>query len=102
MDPEDPELIYQRRWAHTLLDRCMERLQNVPHFDHLKEFLAGDASRGGYARVAEELGVTEGALRVSVHRLRARYRRELEAEIASTVASPAEVADEIRFLLGVL
>jgi RNA polymerase sigma-70 factor (ECF subfamily) len=52
--------------------------------------------------LAAQLGISEGAVKVAVHRLRARYRELLEEEIANTVASPDEVEEERLYLLRVL
>jgi RNA polymerase sigma-70 factor (ECF subfamily) len=102
-----PESIYERRWALTLLHQVLQRLQEEfiqagkqPLFERLKEFLTGDKSRGTYRQVAGELGLTEGAVKVAVHRLRQRYRELLRAEIAQTVTAPEEVDDELRQLFA--
>jgi hypothetical protein len=64
--------------------------------------LAGDPEAPSYAAVAARLGTTEGAARVAAHRLRRRYGDLLRREIASTLAAPAEVDDEIRHLFAAL
>lgn len=104
-----PERLFERQWALTVLDRVLDCLQQEQRtdgkaalFDRLKPFLTASRSSGGYAAVAAELGMTEGAVKVAVHRLRRRYRRLLRDEIAQTVASPDEVDDEIRYLIGCL
>jgi RNA polymerase sigma factor (sigma-70 family) len=98
-----PERIYERRWALTLLERSMERLRteavNQSHFDRLRVFLTGE-SGVSYRQVAEHLGMTEGALKVAVHRLRRRYGDLLREEIAQTVASPEEIKEELNYLLS--
>ncbi len=71
-------------------------------FGVLKQFLAGSRDAIPYAEAAAELGMTEGAVKVAVHRMRRRYRKLLKDEIAQTVASPEEVGDEIRYLLACL
>jgi RNA polymerase sigma-70 factor (ECF subfamily) len=105
---ETPERIFERRWALAVLDRVVERLRNEfmqhgrrEHFERLKVFLLGqsDAPYGGLAR---EMNTSEGALKVAIHRLRKRYRELFRQEIADTVADPAEVESELRFLAGVL
>jgi len=88
-----------------LLDRVLKRLRAGyagTDFDVVKPFLVGEAARGESAAAAEGLGVSEGAFKVAIHRLRKRYRELLRSEIAETVANPAEVDDEIRYLLSVL
>jgi RNA polymerase sigma-70 factor (ECF subfamily) len=72
------------------------------HFNRLLAFLHGDPEDIRYEALASQLGVTGGALRTQVHRMRRRYRDLLRAEIAETVATPEDVDDEIRFLLSTL
>lgn len=103
-----PEKVYERRWAMTLLDRALSTLRQeyveggkAALFDRLAVFLGGD--RGlAYRDVAAELGMTEGAVRVTIHRLRKRCREQLRCEVAQTVATPQDVKDELRDLLAVL
>jgi RNA polymerase sigma-70 factor (ECF subfamily) len=70
-------------------------------FERLKDYLLGNADVP-YAELARQLETTEGALKVAIHRLRKRYRAGLRAEIAETVADPAEIESEIRYLADVL
>ena len=72
----------------------------LTHFDALKFCLTGEKT--AHADVAAQLGMTEGAVKVAVHRLRERYRALLRAEIAETVATPDEVEGELRHLLSAL
>jgi len=71
-------------------------------FAELKIFLTGDTSPGCYPEISQKLGMTEGALRVNVHRLRQRYRDLLRLEIANTVQTPDDIDDEIRHLVACL
>jgi RNA polymerase sigma-70 factor (ECF subfamily) len=71
-------------------------------FDRLSIFLNNDSGSVRYETVAAELGVSAGALRMTVHRMRRTFRRLLRAEIADTVDRPEEIDDELRFLLSVL
>lgn len=104
-----PEKVYEKRWALTLLENVMTQLRREYEADG-KETLFGDLkhcltkARAAvpYAELAEKLGLSEGALRVAVHRLRQRYRALLQKEIASTVADPAEVEEEMNYLFRVL
>jgi RNA polymerase sigma factor (sigma-70 family) len=105
---ETPERIFERRWALTVVDRVVEKLRDEfvrhgrpEHFERLKVFLLGQ-SDAPYAELAREMNTSEGALKVAVHRLRKRYRELFRQEIADTVADPAEVEPEIRYLAGVL
>jgi len=105
---ETPERIFERRWALAVLDRVVEKLRNEfvrhgrpEHFERLKMFLLGH-SDAPYAALAREMNTSEGALKVAIHRLRKRYRDLFRQEIADTVADPAEVESELRFLAAVL
>lgn len=108
LDPasaESPERSFDRRWALTLLDRAMTRLQDESlqrnkqqHFAALKPHLAGDEPQLSYAETAAVLGMSEGAVKVAVHRLRRRFRDIVREEIAQTVPSPDEIEDELRYL----
>jgi RNA polymerase sigma factor (sigma-70 family) len=105
-----PEKLFERQWALTVLEQVLARLRaefsvlagEPAVFDGLKQFLTGSGAAATYAQVAFDLGMTEGAVKVAVHRLRRRYRQLLRAEIAQTVADPDEVDDEIRYLLSCL
>jgi len=105
---ETPERIFERRWVLSMLDRVVERLRNEfvrhgrpEHFERLKMFLLGQ-SDAPYAALAREMNTSEGALKVAIHRLRKRYRDFFRQEIADTVADPAEVESELRYLAAVL
>lgn len=105
---ETPERMFERRWARSVLDRVVERLQDEfvrhgrpEHFERLKVFLLG-SSDAPYAALAREMNTSEGALKVAIHRLRKRYRELFRLEIADTVADPAEVESELRFLAAAL
>jgi DNA-directed RNA polymerase specialized sigma24 family protein len=105
---ETPERIFERRWALSVLDGVVERLRSefvqhgrAEHFDRLKVFLLGQPD-APYAALASEMKTSEGALKVAIHRLRKRYRELFRQEIADTVADPAEVESELRFLAAVL
>ncbi|MDR3701196.1 MAG: sigma-70 family RNA polymerase sigma factor [Candidatus Sulfopaludibacter sp.] len=105
---ETPERIFERRWALSVLDRVVERLRNEfvqhgrpEHFERLKVLLL-EKSDTPYTALASEMNTSEGALKVAVHRLRKRYRDLFRQEIADTVADPAEVESELRYLAAVL
>jgi RNA polymerase sigma factor (sigma-70 family) len=101
-----PEKLYERRWATTLLDRALERLwresRQLNQFDTLRIFLTGEPPGVSYSEVASGLGMSEGALKVAVLRLRRKFREAVQAEIGDTVASPEEVKEEMRYLLSVV
>ena len=105
-DPLTPERIFDRNWALAVLDRVLNRLRAELHeagkddlFENLKGYLTGDQAAGSYHVVGASLGLTEGALKVAVHRLRRRYRALLYDEIAQTVATPEEVELELQYLI---
>ena len=104
-----PERVYERRWAMTLLERALSRLRGeydaagkAELYEQLKPFFAAGSDAAPYAELAERTGMSEGALRVAVHRLRKRCRELLREEIAQTVAEPDDVEDELRHLFTAL
>jgi RNA polymerase sigma factor (sigma-70 family) len=109
LEPRDdltPEKLFDRRWALIMLERVLGRLRDThvsagksEMFDRLKGFLTGDSAGVPYADVAEALGMTEGAVKVAVHRLRRHFRDTLIQEIAETVLDPADINAEIEYLL---
>ena len=108
-DIRTPEQVFEKQWALTLLASVLNRLREDYSrdgkgalFHTLEPCLIGSRDTQPYAALAAELGMSEGAARVAVCRLRERYRACLKAEIAQTVASPAEVVEELRHLLRVM
>lgn len=104
-----PEELYERRWALSLLETVLRRLEEEQReggrykiFKQLKETLVSSARGTPYAALGEKLGMSEAAVKVAVHRLRERYRALLDIEIANTVASREEIDEERRYLLSVL
>ena len=105
-DDTTPETLFERRWALTVVDGVLADLRaewtaagRTAEFDALKACLLGDGPAGGYAATAASLGSSEGAIKVAVHRLRRAFRDRLRQRIAATVASPAELDDELRYLI---
>lgn len=103
-----PERLFEQRWAFALLDRAMARLRaeyatpgKRTLLSRLEPALLGDDA-GRSADVARELGSTEGAVRVALHRLRQRWRELVRDEVAQTVDDPADVDDELRTLRDAL
>jgi RNA polymerase sigma-70 factor (ECF subfamily) len=108
-DTLTPEKLFERKWAMTLLDTVVKKLQREyeatgkgPLFLALGFSIVGEKAETPYAKLSAELGVSEPALRVAVHRLRHRYRQLLRDEIAHTVATEAEVDGEIHHLFQAL
>ena len=104
-----PEQEYERRWALTLLDTVLHRLRTeyeragkAELFAGLNPSLVGGRESQPYAALASKLCMSEGAVKVAVHRLRKRYRLLLRAEIAQTMAETEDVDDELRHLFAVL
>jgi len=102
-----PDVLFDRQWATTLLRRVMTKLQEeyvasgrAKLFEYLQSCLAREDSALPYADIALRLNLTEAAVKMAVHRLRARYRDILRSEIAHTVSSLEEVEDEIRHLFS--
>ncbi len=104
-----PDRLYDRHWAMTLLDRALTRLRTEHEragkdreFAVLSPFLTAGRGSIPYAEAAGQLGVNEAAARQAVHRLRKRFREVFREEITQTVAVPAEVDEEIHYLLAAL
>jgi len=106
-DSLSPDKLYDRAWAVTLLERVIIRLRDESAadsksrlFEQLKPFLMVGKSAIPYAQAAAELDLTEGAVRVTVHRLRRRYRELLREEIAQTLSDPSQVEEEMQALFS--
>jgi len=107
--PMAPDRLYDRQWAMTLLDRALSRLGaeqehlgKAAEFARLSPALTAERGEIPYATLATQLGLSETAARMAVHRLRKRFREVFREEIAQTVATPDEVEEEIRHLLAAL
>ena len=103
-----PDLLFDRQWAMTLLERTLAQLQGeyvssgrAKLFEYLQSCLGREESALPYAEIANRLNLTEPAVKMAVHRLRARYREILREQIAHTVSSAEEVEEEIRHLFSV-
>lgn len=108
-EPQTPETLYERRWALVLLERVLDRLRREQEestdrerAQRLMVYLGGDATAPLYREVAVELGMTESAVKVAVHRLRGRYRDLLRDEVLQIVDDPGKVDDELRHLYAAL
>ena len=106
VDNVTPEILFERRWALAVLDHVLERLrqeyavsERADLFKQLQGFLSGDRQGSSYAEVAAAHHISEGAVKMAVHRLRKRYGELLREEIARTVGSQQEVDEEIQYLL---
>lgn len=108
-DTSTPEQAFEKQWALTLLETVLGQLRADYEqdgkgrlFETLKPCLMGSRESQPYTELAGKLEMSEGAVKVAVHRLRERYREHLKAEIANTVTSPADVDQELRHLFSVL
>ena len=107
-DANTPDKLFDRAWAANLIQTGYQRLEEEyvlegkgPLFAQLREFLSGDKTELTYAETGAGLGMTEGAMKVAVHRLRRRYRDLLREQVAQTVHTPAELEEELRNLQAV-
>jgi RNA polymerase sigma factor (sigma-70 family) len=104
----NPDAAYEQSWAVTLIERVLAVLRQeytaadkARLFEELKGFIWGDKSAASYAEIAGPLNLSEGTVKVAVHRLRQRFRELLRAEVAHTVARPEDVDGELRHLISV-
>jgi RNA polymerase sigma-70 factor (ECF subfamily) len=107
-DALSPDKLYDRRWALTVLELALARVRAhyelrgaSETFALLSPLLTGGGGRP-YAELAAQLGTTEGAVKVTVHRLRQQYREALRQEVSETVASLEHVDAELRHLIAAL
>jgi RNA polymerase sigma factor (sigma-70 family) len=106
-----PDLEFDRKWALTLLDRALTQLaeehkaENKSElFDALKPWLTGDSDHISQAEAAQKLNLNESTFKVTIHRLRRRFRDLVKTQIAATLPEPdlALVADEMSYLISIL
>jgi RNA polymerase sigma-70 factor (ECF subfamily) len=104
-----PDVVFDREWALRVLDRALAALArecqeagNLRVFETLKPWLTGDRAEPTQASASRSLDMTEGAVRVTIHRLRQRFRALVRAEIAQTVDAETEVSEELRHLIAAL
>lgn len=109
LDSLSPELLFDLRWATTVVQRAMQRLREqceskgrLRLFETLSDYLASDRADVSYSALAATLGIAETAVKKQLHNLRQRYRWLLRDEVADTVSNPGDVDDEIRHLCAVL
>jgi RNA polymerase sigma factor (sigma-70 family) len=109
VDALSPDKLYDRAWAVTVLEQVITRLRDesaaegrTRQYEQLKAFLMVGKSDIPYAQAAAALELTEGAVRVAVHRLRQRYRELLRKEIAQTLSDPAQINEEMQALFSAL
>lgn len=108
-DNSSADLIYERRWAFTLLEQVLDRLESEYRtagqgslFESLAELLDDEPDAPSQVAVARKLGMTENAVKQAFYRLRQRYRELLREEIAHTVTIPGDVEDELQHFISIL
>jgi len=108
-DNDTPDKRFLRQWALTVLQQALNELGREchahgkgPFFEEVRSLLSGESDGLAYPEIGRRLAMSEGALRVAVHRLRQRYGELLRNEIAQTVSTPEEVDEEVRCLLQAL
>jgi len=105
VDALTPESVFEQQWVAAVLATCLRRLNDeqrgeaARRFEHLRPFLT-DGRPNRYAEIAEQLDMGESALRTAVHRLRKRFGELLREEVRRTLLDPADVDDELRWLLA--
>jgi RNA polymerase sigma-70 factor (ECF subfamily) len=107
--PSEPEKLFDRRWALTVLEQAAARLRAAyvaegrPElYERLKGFVSAETATPSYAEAAAQLGLSEAAVRSAIHRLRRRFQELVREEIAHTVSTPAEVDEELRYLISII
>jgi len=100
---------FDRQWGLAILRLAIDALAaeselqgKAGQFQVLKAWLTGDAIGMSQAGAAAQLGVSEGAVKVAIHRLRKRFRDLVKAEIAQTVSTEEEAREELRYLIEVV
>ena len=106
---DNPETLFERRWAQTVLEEAAARLAEEYEtegkgdlFRRMKEFQPGVRGEHGYAKVATEVNMSENALKTAIHRMRRRHSQKLREVVANTVGNPSEINDELRHLMSIL
>lgn len=109
-DPRlSPDAVFDRQWAVTVLARAMDALKDEYRslgkpdlVERLRPWLLGEAGHGDQSAMAASIGLSAGAMKAQVHRLRLRFRQCVKAEVAGTLTDPTAVDDEMRALFASL
>jgi RNA polymerase sigma-70 factor (ECF subfamily) len=109
IDQQSPEVLFEKRWAETVVARAVANLRKEfeskgqrERFVRLKPFLMCEAATELYRDTAASLGLSENGVKTQVRRMRLRFRDILRQELARTVADPSEIDEEIRYMLSCL
>ena len=104
-----PDAYFDRQWALNVIDRALKSLADdfdaagkSTQFEALKGWLVGDIENLSQAEAGRQLGLTEGAVKVAIHRLRKQFRELVKTELAHTVESPEQVREELNYLMEAL
>jgi RNA polymerase sigma factor (sigma-70 family) len=106
-DHVSPVLIFDRHWALDLLSQAVNELKSDylragkgELFDKLKPTISPHLESLPYSQLAADLDMTEGAVKVAVHRFRQRYRDCLHTSLQDTLENPDDADEELRYLLS--
>lgn len=104
-----PDSFFDRQWALAIMERALNAVGTEfkkggkeQQFEVIKPWLIGETENLSQAEAARQLGMTEGAIKVAIHRLRKNFRAAVQSEISQTVTSPDEVANELQYLIEAL
>jgi RNA polymerase sigma factor (sigma-70 family) len=105
----DPERLYLRRFAMTLLDAALAELEvecrragKAALFGALRPLLTGEPEPGEHQRIADELDMSASAVKVAAHRLKRRFREVIRAQLADTLEDERDLDEELRTLMAAL
>ncbi len=108
-DNATPDKLFEKRWALSVVELVLARLRNEfvssekPElFDALKPALSGEKLAQSYAEIGAAFGLSEGAVKVAVHRMRKRFGELLRAEVRESIRDEQDVDDEVRCLISAL
>jgi RNA polymerase sigma-70 factor (ECF subfamily) len=108
-ESRSPDREFDRKWALTVLDRALTRLAEEhaasgksDHFEALKSWLTGESERNSQAEAAKQLGMSENAVKVAIHRLRQKFRSMIKEEVGQTLGDPAQTKAELQCLFEAL
>ena len=102
----DPRVLFDRHWARTVLDTVLQHLREEfaargrsEVFDGLKGCLISGTGHSSYCALGKQLGMSEGAVKMAVHRMRRRYAELIWEEVARTVERPEDIEQELDYLI---
>ena len=100
---------FDYQWGLNVMARALSALERdfagsdrQAQFDALKPWLVGQVDTLSQKEVAQTLGLSEGAVKVAIHRLRRRFKETIKSEIKATLGSDDTVDEELRYLVDVL